>query len=137
MWLSGVVHDAIRDAEEAHIDPFELAGILRSIARFVSGRSGQYALDKRNGGKMLAPWHDTPTCINGVSPENPSGACGGPLVPVSQERPLNAANPAHVKCAACGHDYVETNPRMLAAIWWSAGAWSGQYDKYILFENEP
>lgn len=70
------------------------------------------------------PWHDTPTCVEGL----PGPVCGGPLVPFESERPSRSNNPAHVMCAACGHDYIETRPKLIAMIYWSAGAWAGHQE---------
>ena len=63
----------------------------------------------------LDPWHDTPKCLK----------CSGPIVSFSLERPQNVKDPCHVKCAACGNDYRELDPKILAQIYFAAGAWLG------------
>lgn len=69
------------------------------------------------------PHLDTPPC-----PE-----CARPtLVPFAVGAdPNEAANPEHVRCASCGHDYAldldnADDLRRLLQVWWSAGAWAGK-----------
>lgn len=64
-----------------------------------------------------APWHDTAECPN----------CCGPVVPFGENaRPHRHHDVTHVKCVACGRDWREARPEILARVWWSFGAWDGR-----------
>jgi len=67
---------------------------------------------------VSSPWHDTDRhdCNDGTK---------GPVVPVSTNRPQGTGNVWHLKCAACGEDWIETDPTKMARAWFSAGAWDG------------
>jgi len=68
--------------------------------------------------ELPQPWHDTERhhCVDGNT---------GPVVPVSSDRPHKAASVSHVRCAACGESWKETDVAKIARIWWSRGAWDG------------
>lgn len=51
------------------------------------------------------------------------GGRRGPVTPVDTRRPHEASQPDHVRCAACGDDWIEMDPGRLAWVWWSRGAW--------------
>lgn len=72
----------------------------------------------------VEPWHDT------IMHDCRWGSGRGPVVPVTQERPHEAKAPMHVKCAACGEDWLETDVVRLLRIWWSKGAWDGERKSY-------
>ncbi len=94
-----------------------------SDERGLVNSAGYRALDKM---MVPRPWHDTPLHVCA------SSAARGPIVPFSTSRPQNAPNVRHVKCAACGDDWIEYDDAQLARIWWSSGAWTGHQDTELL-----
>jgi hypothetical protein len=69
------------------------------------------------------PWHDTETC-----PE-----CALPVVVPFYSVPPRDVPPGgsvrHVRCAACGKDWIEDDDAKLARIWWSQGAEDGRCEQ--------
>lgn len=40
-------------------------------------------------------------------------------------RSASARGPAHLYCAACGHDWIELDAAAVALAWYALGAWHG------------
>ena len=64
----------------------------------------------------MKPWHDTPmhACTDGTT---------GPVTPFQSHPSVGKVE--HLRCCACGDDWLEQDARIVAHAWWSAGAYKG------------
>lgn len=62
------------------------------------------------------PWHMAPAC----------DGCGGPITPACDHP--NGPRPAHLRCCACGRDWIEDDLSVITRAWWSAGAYEGRLE---------
>lgn len=68
----------------------------------------------------IKPWHDTPmhACKDGTQ---------GPIAPFLDRPVANPVCPPNMlRCCACGEDWLEQAPLVVAHAWWSAGAYEGK-----------
>lgn len=68
------------------------------------------------------PWEDT--VMHECDP--PGKHAPGPVTPMHDGDPSTARDPRHVYCLLCSADWIEEDPRKLAQIWWSRGAYEGR-----------
>ena len=62
------------------------------------------------------PWHMAPTCDD----------CCGPITPADD---LPRGNrPGHMRCCACGRDWLDDDLSVITRAWWSAGAYEGRLE---------
>lgn len=66
----------------------------------------------------MKPWHDSIECRRCKSPT---------VVPEGNElaSPTEVKDVSCVRCASCGHTWLEEDVTNLARVWWSAGAYVG------------
>lgn len=67
--------------------------------------------------ETFKPWNDTERCPH---------CLGGAVVPRERGRPTDVSDVSHVRCTSCGTGWTEADPRVLARVWWSRGAWDGK-----------